>query len=78
MSLLDEVRAAQAPKGPPCALVAVYATLPKADAKDLRVALADPSIRGTTLAAVLKNRGFDVTEGKVRHHRNRKCTCGEL
>jgi hypothetical protein len=78
VSLLDDIKEAHKPAGKPCAFVSIYEGLSSADRKDLRAALADKTIVGTTLAKVLTARGVNVHPSTVQYHRRGACSCGSL
>lgn len=62
--------------GTTCGIAKLYETLEKADAEDLRAAIADPMVKGTAIAKALKNRGFHITDSVVTRHRRKECICG--
>jgi hypothetical protein len=61
-------------KGPACTVGVALSTLAKADAADLRAALADPGIACTALSRAL--RAVDVVVSGTTLSRHRKGDCG--
>lgn len=58
-----------------CAVMQRAADLEPADLKILLDALQDSRWSNLALAKELTNRGFQVSEGVVRKHRNKTCCC---
>lgn len=80
MSLLDDIKAEDRKTGLPCGIKVVLDALDKdakADAKDLRAALADPDIPATNIARALTKRGVaSFRNGDViTRHRRGDCAC---
>lgn len=79
MGLLDEIRADEVAvrQKKPCRVSQIIDALDGDDRSELVEALDRKSgVMHSSLARVLTNRGLDVTEGTVAHHRNGKCSCG--
>lgn len=60
-----------------CVVVAIAQQLTIDQRADLNEALADPLIYGSTIAKVLSNWGYKVSETTVRKHRRHGCLCDE-
>jgi hypothetical protein len=75
MRLLDRIKSASAPKAPRCSIGAALLSLGKQDSADLKSALEDHTIFGTTIEEVLKSEGIKVGQGAVNRHRKHKCNC---
>ena len=76
MSLLAEMRNAEdARRGPRCSVTVVLESMNDEDAADLRAALGDPTITGSVIARILRNRGHRITEQSVTRHRRGACLC---
>ena len=75
MSLLEDIREESAAKGPPCGLQPLMDSLSTADRTDLETALADQSIYGSTIAKVLRARGYSLADATLRRHRKGDCSC---
>lgn len=71
MSLIEAARAAQKPHGPPCSI----SLLDPALVAEIEEAMEDPSIYTTTIAAVLRERGFEIANAQLQRHRRRDCRC---
>lgn len=85
IGLLQSLRQAQAAAkspGPRCSVAVVIDRLSADDADDFRSALADDSIRGSTIARHLATLGIGPSEGKylredsIQKHRRGTCACG--
>lgn len=59
-----------------CGVSLLFAALPKADAADLRAALADASVAGTTISRALTTLGHSVKGQTIQRHRRGECGCG--
>jgi hypothetical protein len=75
MRLLDRIKSASAPKAPRCSIGAALLSLSEQDSEDLKAALDDHTIFGTTIEEVLKSEGIKVGQGAVNRHRKHKCNC---
>lgn len=77
MGLFEEIQQANKTRtGTPCTVGTILNAMSKEDAKTLREALADPSIKGTAIWRALSGRGYKINEGTVTRHRRKGCTCG--
>lgn len=74
-SLLDEIRSVQEKKGAECSVKILLDKLPPGDRDAIEEAFRDPAIFGTSIAKVLKGRGFDVAGHTIQRHRRGGCTC---
>lgn len=75
-ALLDEIRAAQEKKGAECSVKILLDKLDASDRAAIEEAFGDPAIFGTSIAKVLKSRGYDVAGHTIQRHRRGGCTCG--
>lgn len=64
--------------GTPCTISSIIESMDEDDAVALTKAFADPSIKGTTIAKVLKARGFAIADHTVQRHRRGGCSCDSL
>lgn len=75
MSLLAEIRATRK-QHPLCLVAVVLPTLSDEDATDLREAIADPTVYGTTISNTLaKLRNVDLPSDSIQRHRRGACRC---
>ena len=76
MSLADSLaELAGRPKGPPCTLIRIYASLTKSDAEALHAYMADVNVSSEAIWDALKMEGYQIAAVTVRRHRNRRCLC---
>ena len=74
--LLSEIRIQQrATSRLRCSMGVVLSQLDPQDREAVQQALADHSIFGSTIAKVLKARGYEVKSLAVNRHRRRTCAC---
>lgn len=59
-----------------CGVTLLLASLPKTDAADLRAALADASIAGTSISRALAAIGHKLRGATIQRHRRGECGCG--
>lgn len=74
--LLAAMRARDDRPGPQCSIVAMLAKMTPADADDVRTAIADDSIRASSITAVLRDAGHQLGIDAVARHRRGACACG--
>lgn len=75
-SIYDEIQEAQAGSRPStCTMRAILEQLEDADRESLGKALADPNVKGTVIAKVLKSRGHPLSSYTVQRHRRGGCSC---
>jgi hypothetical protein len=74
--LADLIQQSKRPNGPVCATANLLHTLPKAEAADLRAALADQSVPGTSIARALVKLGHKISGSTIQRHRRGECGCG--
>ena len=74
-SLFAAIKAAGRPQGPRCSVAVIRDDLPPDDARDLIAAMADPTVHATTIAAVLKERGYQIRGDTIRRHIKHECNC---
>ena len=76
MSLLDEIAAARVHVGASCAVAVVLASLPAADADDLRAAISDRVRYGNAqIARGLRGRDIRINDSSISRHRSGDCKC---
>lgn len=75
MGLLDEIEQAQAVPVKVCKTGRVLQNLPKADAEDLRTAIANPQIQTEAIVRVLNNHGYSLSTSQFGAHRRGECCC---
>ncbi len=76
MSLVDELLAVQAKKGPDCSVgVALDHLPPDIDRAELEEAIDNPLIRFTTIAAWAKNHDLTLKPEALSRHRSKACRC---
>lgn len=75
MGLLEDMKADEIKKGPPCSLEVVLREMKNPDREDLLEAMKDPTIMATTISRVLARRGVKVGPQAIRRHRNGECRC---
>lgn len=75
-SLLEELLHSQRQEGR-CSLRKILKALSAGDRSDLVAALKDDRIYATTIQAVLKERGYDISDSSIRRCR-KSCDCGAL
>lgn len=76
MGLKDSVLAERRNHGETCSFVGIYASLSKADAKDLREMLGDLAFTAAQIHRGLQSIGHKVAPTTVRRHRAMECACG--
>lgn len=72
---LSEFFAAQAKKGPACAVTAIRERLTPDQLSRYEAALLNPDINAITVVRVLKGWGVPISDGAVRRHRRGVCAC---
>ena len=79
VSLLDEIEQEQATKATStCTIRTILDSLDTEDREDLQGALNNLAVEGTTIAAILKRRGFKVSSHTVQRHRRKACSCEDV
>ena len=77
MTLLAEIEAARPIHGPPCSVHVALTSMSEQDRDDLLAALGDRRFFATTIAGVLRARGFEVGPSAVQRHRSGQCRCSQ-
>lgn len=75
MTLIDDLRAASTRRGPKCSVDVLLTTIEPGLAKEVREALADPTITKTVLGKWLRDHGHRVTDEAVQRHSRGSCSC---
>lgn len=73
--LFDDIKAAQTTNRLECNVSVLMKTLGPADREGLISAMEDPTIYGSTIVKVLKDRGHRIGDDSVRRHRRGACSC---
>lgn len=71
MDFLDRARAAQERVGPPCSVSTAISAMEPTYAAGVRAALADSTIRATTICRILGEDGITIQPQTVLRHRRR-------
>lgn len=75
--LSDLIQKDQRPGVATCSVALLLRTLPKAEAADLRAAVADAAVTGAAISRALTAFGHRVTTNTVNRHRRGECGCGQ-
>lgn len=75
MGLLNEIEQAQAVPSKVCKTGRLIQNLSKADAEDLRTAIANPQIQTEAIVKVLNSHGHKLSTSQFGAHRRGECCC---
>lgn len=62
----------------PCAVRTLCATLSEADQAILLDAVMDPTWRMSTLESALSSKGLTLSQGAIKRHRFKECSCSKI
>lgn len=75
MGALSDAASVRRPHGPECGVPRLRRTMPDELRDEFDALLANPNVESSRLAVELTARGYTISQGVLRWHRNGNCAC---